>query len=87
MRTWEYRRHQRDRMRHRAYKVIQSWHWGCNPLTESETQFMAARLADNLAICSCYSCRNARRNHGFSVKDQLTIQERRAFQGIMLEET
>lgn len=85
MRTWEYRRCQRDRMRRRAYKVIKSWYWGNQSLTEKETQWLIVRLADNLAICSCYGCRNARRNHGFSVQEQLTIQEKRAFQGIMTE--
>ena len=36
-----------------------------------------SRFADHPHACSCMSCRNPRRNKGWSLKDRLTMQERR----------
>ena len=42
----------------------------------------ATRIADYLAVCSCYSCGNPRRHHGFTVhsirSEALTMQEKRS---------
>ncbi len=75
MRNYEYRHNQKNRKRQHAYEVIRHC-WGVN---QEEAITMSNRLADNLAVCSCYACRNPRHLLA-SKKDKLSIQERRAFQ-------
>lgn len=56
------RRHQHQRMKAKAKRVYPG-----DP--------NATRHADNLALCSCWMCRNPR--HTWKGKDKLTLQERR----------
>lgn len=76
MRDIQYRRTQRERMRRHAYEVIRH----CWRLDQDIAIDMSKYLGDNLAICSCYGCRNMRHNDWASNEDRLTIQERRFFQ-------
>ena len=64
-------------MEARARNVQTMWWFGW-PHTESEIRVAASKLADNIAICSCYSCGNPRRHHGFWSGYTRTMQERRA---------
>jgi len=75
MRNYEYRRRQKNRMQKHAYEVIRHC-WGYD---QDKAISMSKYLSDNLAICSCYACRNPRHLLS-SKKDRITFQERRAFQ-------
>ena len=53
-----------------------------NEVDHTTADKYAVKVADYLAVCSCYSCGNPRRHYGFTVysfrSQALTIQERRA---------
>lgn len=63
------RRHHRRRMVRRARALLRrdGPPWPAREWSEGELDRSAARLADNISWCSCYSCGNPRRHHGFSV--------------------
>ena len=58
----------------RSYEEVLS------PEAINELWVKAKLAANNRKLCSCSSCCNQRRNDWLSKKEQLTIQERRAFQ-------
>lgn len=70
------RRHHRARMQRRAHKMMQEWGWFSNFSSEEETHRYISRYRDNMAICSCYACRNQRHNPWAST-ERLTMQERK----------
>lgn len=69
MSTRALRRHHRHRMVKRARELLyrEGPAWPAREWDERELEHWAACLADNLAWCSCYSCGNPRRHHGFTV--------------------
>jgi len=73
MRGYQYRQSHRKRALNHAYRVVK-FAWG---YSDEEAKKSAPYLADNLAVCNCYGCRNQRRNPWASKKDRLTRQELR----------
>ena len=71
------RRHDRARMYKRARRLQEMW-WHNWWHTEEEIHRATCRLTDNMKICSCYSCRNQRRNGWLKNNEHLTMQERKA---------
>lgn len=67
------RRHHRVRMLNRALK---SFKWEDDP---DYQLWRARRSFNNMAICSCWMCKNERRNGWNANFTKLTMQERRAF--------
>ena len=50
-----------------------------DPLNSEENRHKSAsRLVDNIAICSCYMCRNVRRSPYTKNYDRLTLPEKKA---------
>jgi len=78
-RNWNFRRHHDRRMQEHAYQVIRyCWHIGEHYGSTEDARNMARRLRDNLAVCSCYACRNPRRSDWLSNSEKRTIQERKS---------
>lgn len=73
-RNYNFRRHQARRKEQHAYWVVTS----CWNVKKGSAKRMARRLRDNLAVCSCQMCRNARRGTFGNGEEKLTMQERRA---------
>jgi hypothetical protein len=61
----------------KAALVIIKRNWYDIDKPDSTLHREAVRHVDHLAICSCYMCRNYRRNDWQPNKERLTIQERR----------
>lgn len=77
MRNRAFRRHHRARMVARAREIQLRWCLHPDPIDEQELHVAASKVADNLALCSCWMCGNPRRYYTF-VEEALTVQERRA---------
>jgi len=69
MRTRDWRRAQKFRMRARAERVIRSWY---NPGRPYPVDEFVRHMADNMQSCSCEGCGNPRRHF-----KELTIQEKK----------
>lgn len=69
MRTRNWRRAQKFRMRARAEKIMRDWGIFGQPYPAKE---FARYMADNMKVCSNYCCGNPRKHFG-----ELTIQERK----------
>lgn len=70
------RRFHRDRLKRRAYKILDNWFW-FNPEDKIHT---TQRRWNNMQICSCASCGNRRRDPWLNGQERLTLQERKALQ-------
>lgn len=75
MRNRSFRRHQRNRMQYHAYHVLAHSIY-CDEPNINKIQDKAPYYRDNLKICSCWMCRNPRRNV-WNRRERLTRQERR----------
>lgn len=71
------RRHHRVRMIERAKFVVRRWFGWTDRLSEDELHRRAAKVADNLAVCSCRACCNPRHADRWQ-GPTLTRQEQRA---------
>lgn len=70
------RRHHRARLLRRAIKTYQNWGWPDDP---DHLLWKARRSYNNMAVCSCVMCCNERRNPWLKKYDQLTMQEKKAY--------
>jgi len=69
-RSW--RRHQKQRVKDKAFHVLKDvWDYS-NYMSDEEMKESAAKIADNLKLCSKSCCGNPRKHF-----NELTIQERR----------
>jgi hypothetical protein len=75
-RTRSWRRHHRQRVKDRAFHILRDqWYIPARvpPLIkEDEIKEIAAKMADNMKVCSSYCCGNPRKHF-----NELTVQERR----------
>jgi len=69
MRTRDWRRAQRFRIREKAKRILRTWGSPLYPYTVEE---QVGYMADNMQKCSCYMCGNPRKQFG-----EKTIQERK----------
>jgi len=84
MRNRSWRRHQRARMKKRARRfawINEKYNWDLGRLDypsrlESERRY--EQNSDHLCVCSCWMCGNPRRNKWISLKDRITIPEKKA---------
>lgn len=71
-RTRDYRRKKHFAKIKKAVKIIKSWGYNQKNIKRN-----AYRMAENMQMCSCQSCRNPRHCDWNSNKEKLTIQERK----------
>lgn len=72
------RRYHRRRMINRAKIVQKHWWWFSDSDNTKAIHKMAAKFADNIAICSCQMCRNPRHCDWLCKDEKLTMPERKA---------
>ena len=71
------RRYHRSRMHARALEMVNDWYY-YSPRSDKEMNRVAARVRDHMAVCSCGGCCNPRRNKWNSLKERVSLAERRA---------